>query len=146
MASTLVAHLETTWNRADGAAFGEAFADDSDFVDIRGVHHVGRAAIAAGHQTILDSIYREHRPLRAGPPGGSPRAARCRRQRRPRSSPRPPARHDHARFTLTITERPSGLADQRLPQHALPAYRLSAHDPLVASGDEPNRPIARGPG
>ncbi len=57
VASGLVAHLERTWNRADGSAFGAAFADDSDFVDIRGVHHVGRAAIAAGHQAIFDSIY-----------------------------------------------------------------------------------------
>jgi uncharacterized protein (TIGR02246 family) len=57
VATRLITHLEETWNRSDGAAFGEAFADDSDFVDKRGVHHRGRAAIAAGHQAIFDSIY-----------------------------------------------------------------------------------------
>ena len=31
---------------------------DADFVDVRGVHHHGRAAIASGHQAIFDSIYR----------------------------------------------------------------------------------------
>ena len=32
---------------------------DADFVDIRGTHHAGgRPAIAAGHQVILDTIYK----------------------------------------------------------------------------------------
>ena len=52
-----VAHMEQAWNAADGAAFGEVFADDSDFVDIRGTHHRGVADIAHGHQAIFDSIY-----------------------------------------------------------------------------------------
>jgi uncharacterized protein (TIGR02246 family) len=46
-----------SWNDADGAAFGEAFLDDAEFVDIRGSHHRGRAAIGHGHQAIFDSIY-----------------------------------------------------------------------------------------
>jgi uncharacterized protein (TIGR02246 family) len=49
--------LETAWNAADGTAFGAAFADDADFVDIRGGHHRGRAAVAAGHQALFDSLY-----------------------------------------------------------------------------------------
>jgi uncharacterized protein (TIGR02246 family) len=49
--------LGEAWNRADGAAFGELFADDADFVDIRGAHHHGAIAIGAGHQAILDTIY-----------------------------------------------------------------------------------------
>jgi uncharacterized protein (TIGR02246 family) len=51
------ARMEKAWNDADGAAFGDGFADDADFVDIRGDHHVGRQAIAAGHQAILETVY-----------------------------------------------------------------------------------------
>jgi uncharacterized protein (TIGR02246 family) len=58
VATALVEHLERSWNRADGAGFAEVFAADSDFVDIRGVHHRGGDAIAGGHQAIFDSIYR----------------------------------------------------------------------------------------
>ena len=57
VATALVVHLEQAWNGADGACFAAVFTEDSDFVDIRGVHHVGRAAIAGGHQAIFDSIY-----------------------------------------------------------------------------------------
>lgn len=45
------------WNTADGAAYAAPFTDDADFVDIRGAYHTGRAAIAAGHQHIFDTIY-----------------------------------------------------------------------------------------
>jgi hypothetical protein len=31
-----LARLEHAWNTCDGAAFGDAFAEDSEFVDIRG--------------------------------------------------------------------------------------------------------------
>ena len=57
VATALAKHLEQAWNRADGTAFGEVFAEDSDFVNILGEHHRGRAAIAAGHQAIFDTIY-----------------------------------------------------------------------------------------
>ena len=56
-ATALLERLEAAWNHADGAAFGSAFTDDADFVDIRGDHHRGRDAIAAGHQGIFASIY-----------------------------------------------------------------------------------------
>jgi uncharacterized protein (TIGR02246 family) len=50
--------MEQAWNRADGAAFGAAFADETDFVDIRGAHHRGDgAAIGHGHQAIFDAVY-----------------------------------------------------------------------------------------
>ena len=55
----LFARLEQAWNAGDGAAFGEPFADDTDFVDIRGVHHRGDGdQVGRDHQGILDSIYR----------------------------------------------------------------------------------------
>ena len=50
--------MERAWNQADGAAFGTVFADEMDFVDIRGTHHQGDgASIGRGHQEIFDSIY-----------------------------------------------------------------------------------------
>src|SRR5262245_36110211 len=49
--------LERAWNSADGAAFGEPFSTEADFVTIRGDLHTGRDAIAAGHQQIFDTIY-----------------------------------------------------------------------------------------
>jgi uncharacterized protein (TIGR02246 family) len=67
--------LEQAWNRGDGAGFGAEFTDDVDFVDIRGTHHRGSVAVAAGHQAIFDTIYHGStvryvvettRPLRAG--------------------------------------------------------------------------------
>lgn len=57
IATALLEQLEQAWNQGDGAAFGAAFADDADFVDIRGDHHRSRIAIGHGHQAIFDSIY-----------------------------------------------------------------------------------------
>ncbi len=57
VAAELIERLERAWNEADGQAFGEPFAPDADFVDIRGEHHRGQQAIAAGHQAIFDSVY-----------------------------------------------------------------------------------------
>ena len=57
VAGELFQHLEQAWNQADGSAFGAVFAEESDFVEIRGGHHRGVAAIAHGHQAIFDSIY-----------------------------------------------------------------------------------------
>ncbi len=58
IAATRLEHMEQAWNRADGAAFGEVFADETDFVDIWGTHHQGDgAAIGHGHQMIFDSVY-----------------------------------------------------------------------------------------
>lgn len=59
IASGLFAQLETAWNAADGAAFGRPFADVTDFVDIRGMHHHGDGeAMGRGHQHIFDTIYK----------------------------------------------------------------------------------------
>ena len=57
-ARSFVAALEEAWNAADGAAFGAGFTDDAVFVAVRGSRHRGRPAIAAGHQSIFDTIYR----------------------------------------------------------------------------------------
>ena len=54
---SLAAQLEEAWNAGDGAAFGAAFAEDADFVTVRGELLHGPEAIGAGHQGIFDSIY-----------------------------------------------------------------------------------------
>jgi len=53
----IVRHLESAWNQLDGATFASPFADDADFVNIRGEHFRSRAAIAAGHAGIFRTIY-----------------------------------------------------------------------------------------
>jgi uncharacterized protein (TIGR02246 family) len=59
IARDFYATLEKAWNAADGAAFAAPFAEQASFVDIRGVaHDEGKAALAAGHQAIFDSIYK----------------------------------------------------------------------------------------
>jgi uncharacterized protein (TIGR02246 family) len=58
VATAVLTQLQDAWNAADGARYGAAFTGDSDFVTIRGEHFRGADVIAAGHQGILDSIYR----------------------------------------------------------------------------------------
>jgi uncharacterized protein (TIGR02246 family) len=57
VALEVLSHLETAWNNADGQAFGEEYAPDASFVNIRGEHIVGSTAIGAGHDGIFHSIY-----------------------------------------------------------------------------------------
>jgi len=56
--SDVVSDLVKAWNAADGPAFGRHFAEDADFVNIRGEHFQTREAIAKGHQGIFDTIYK----------------------------------------------------------------------------------------
>lgn len=56
--SDLVGELEQAWNAADGARFARLFAEDADFVNIRGEHLRTREVIAKGHQAIFNTIYR----------------------------------------------------------------------------------------
>jgi uncharacterized protein (TIGR02246 family) len=56
--SSVVAELEKAWNAADGAGFARPFAEDADFVNIRGEHFWTRDAIAQGHQGIFNTIYK----------------------------------------------------------------------------------------
>ena len=61
IASDIVGELEKAWNAADGEGFGRAFAEDADFVNIRGEHVRTRDAIAKGHQGIFNTIYKGSR-------------------------------------------------------------------------------------
>ena len=54
-----VKQLETGWNTKSGATFSKPFAEDADYVVINGMHIKGREAIAAGHQQIFDTIYKD---------------------------------------------------------------------------------------
>jgi uncharacterized protein (TIGR02246 family) len=53
-----IADLERGWNSASGEIFAEPFADDADFVTIRGEHSRSKIAITRGHQAIFDTIYK----------------------------------------------------------------------------------------
>jgi uncharacterized protein (TIGR02246 family) len=54
---SIVSRLEAAWNAMDGPAFAAPFAEDADFVNIRGDHFRNRDAIAAGHTAIFRTIY-----------------------------------------------------------------------------------------
>ena len=56
--ANIVNELERAWNAADGIAFARPFAEDADFVNIRGEHHRTREAIAKGHQAIFSTVYK----------------------------------------------------------------------------------------
>ncbi len=57
IAAPIVEQLQQAWNAADGWAFAAPFADDTDFVEIRGGHHRGAEAVARGHEAIFSTIY-----------------------------------------------------------------------------------------
>ena len=119
--------LAAAWNHADGDAFGALFAEETDFVNIRGEHHRGgRTMVSQAHQAIFDTIYAgstvqlpgRHRPgLDAGL---CPRRRHVHARRAvgsaPRNEPLSDLRHLH----------PSGrrLVHHRVPQHARPRGRM----------------------
>ncbi|HSD45059.1 MAG TPA: SgcJ/EcaC family oxidoreductase [Pyrinomonadaceae bacterium] len=51
--------MEDGWNTKSGALFAKPFAEDADYVVINGMYIKGREAIAAGHQRIFDTIYKD---------------------------------------------------------------------------------------
>ena len=57
VAAPIVEQLQQAWNAGDGMGFAVPFADETDFVDIRGDHHRGAMAVGHGHQALFDSIY-----------------------------------------------------------------------------------------
>jgi uncharacterized protein (TIGR02246 family) len=60
-AQALVDVLQGGWNAGDGARYAEAFSEDADFVTVAGTHVHGRQAIAASHDRIFSSIYKDSR-------------------------------------------------------------------------------------
>lgn len=53
----IVRRLEAAWNAGDGPAFAAPFAEDADFVNVRGEHMKGKSIIAGGHTGIFRTIY-----------------------------------------------------------------------------------------
>jgi uncharacterized protein (TIGR02246 family) len=49
---------EAAWNRGDGVGFAAAFADDSDFINVRGDLFHGKTMIAARHTSILSGPFK----------------------------------------------------------------------------------------
>jgi uncharacterized protein (TIGR02246 family) len=54
---SIIRRMQDAWNAGDGVGFAAPFATDADFVNIRGEHFQGQAAIAAGHAEIFRTIY-----------------------------------------------------------------------------------------
>jgi len=55
----IITEMARAWNAGDGAAWAAHFAQDADFVDALGRTQRGRDVIAAEHQKLFDTIYRE---------------------------------------------------------------------------------------
>ncbi|ULQ51729.1 SgcJ/EcaC family oxidoreductase [Flavihumibacter fluvii] len=53
--------LENGWNNANGTEFAQPFADNAEFVDIRGTLHQNatRQFIGEAHQGVFMSIYKD---------------------------------------------------------------------------------------
>lgn len=56
-----VEQMAKGWNMKSGTEFAKPFAEDADYVVVNGAHIKGRAANAAGHQQIFDTIYKDSR-------------------------------------------------------------------------------------
>jgi uncharacterized protein (TIGR02246 family) len=59
IAAEIIGQLERAWNAGDGDAWGALFAEDADFVTVRGQYFRGRATIAEGHRFIFRTIYKD---------------------------------------------------------------------------------------
>jgi uncharacterized protein (TIGR02246 family) len=57
VAGPILEQLELAWNAGDGVGFAGPFAEDADFVEIRGGHHHGAVAVGRGHEAIFSTIY-----------------------------------------------------------------------------------------
>jgi len=51
--------MEQGWALGDGHAFAAVFAEDVDFVTVRGEELFGRPAVAAGHSQLFAGPYRD---------------------------------------------------------------------------------------
>jgi uncharacterized protein (TIGR02246 family) len=58
VAREILDRLEHAWNGADADTWADQFAEDADFVTVRGDYFRGRADIAGGHHAIFSTIYK----------------------------------------------------------------------------------------
>jgi uncharacterized protein (TIGR02246 family) len=54
----LADHLVAAWNDGNGAAYGQAFTEDCDYVTFNGDRVRGRDAVAVSHQALFDTHLR----------------------------------------------------------------------------------------
>lgn len=55
----VIDQLPRAWAAGDGEAFASVFAEDADFTVWNGIFEKGRGEIAAGHQQIFDTFYKD---------------------------------------------------------------------------------------
>lgn len=55
----LVKFMEDGWTKKDGNHFATPFAENADYVVVNGMLLKGKQAIAAGHQQIFNTFYKE---------------------------------------------------------------------------------------
>lgn len=55
----VVTRMQEGWNKGDGKGFAAPFAADAHYVVINGMWLKGRDKIAAGHQRIFDTFYKD---------------------------------------------------------------------------------------
>lgn len=58
VAREIVGRLEQAWNAGDGDAWAAEFAEDADFITVRGEFFRTRTTIAEGHRHILTTFYK----------------------------------------------------------------------------------------
>ena len=58
VAREIAGRLEQAWNAGDGDAWGAEFADDAEFVTVRGEYFSTRDAITQGHHFIFTTFYK----------------------------------------------------------------------------------------
>ena len=61
VAQSMMARFEDSWNRADGAAYGEGYWLDAELVDPTGAIWQGRAAIAQMHVDLWNTAFQGSR-------------------------------------------------------------------------------------
>ncbi len=59
IAAAIVAQLQTAWNAGDGHAYGAPFAEEADYISVLGRKLHSRRAIAAAHEGVLKSLYKD---------------------------------------------------------------------------------------
>jgi uncharacterized protein (TIGR02246 family) len=57
IANSILSRLADAWKMADGAAWGNEFLDDADFVNIFGAQMKGRSDIEKRHQYLFDVLF-----------------------------------------------------------------------------------------
>ena len=123
-------HSSSTWSRrgtrADGPAFGAAFAADADFVDIRGTHHgASPPSAAVTRRSSTRSTPGAPSATTSTPPGGRTRVHPRSRRRDAGCAERPDAGDEPLPDHRGDHRTGRSLGGHRVPQHPRGERRLS---------------------